>query len=55
MSNIAEQVFGLGIDGGGTQTRWALARASGEIVASGQVAGMTALQMNTDSGVQHIR
>ena len=55
MSTLAEQVFGLGIDGGGTQTRWALARASGEIVASGQVAGMTALQMNTYTGMQYIR
>ena len=46
---------GLGIDAGGTQTRWALARASGEIVADGRVAGMTALLMNTDSGRQHVR
>ena len=46
---------GLGIDAGGTQTRWALADATGEIVASGQVAGLTALQMSTEAGVQHIR
>ena len=47
--------LGLGIDAGGTQTRWALARASGEIVASGEVAGLTALQMGTEQGTQHIR
>ena len=47
--------FGLGIDAGGTQTRWALANANGEIIASGHVAGLTALQMGTDAGTQHIR
>lgn len=47
--------LGLGIDAGGTQTRWALARASGTIVASGQAAGLTALQVSTDAGMQHIR
>ena len=51
---IASHV-GLGIDAGGTQTRWALANASGDIIASGHVAGMTALQMGTDTGTQHIR
>jgi N-acetylglucosamine kinase-like BadF-type ATPase len=47
--------LGLGIDAGGTQTRWALARATGEIIASGHVGGWSALQANSDSGVQHIR
>lgn len=46
---------GLGIDAGGTQTRWALANASGDIIANGHVAGLTALQMSTDGGRQHIR
>ena len=36
----------LGIDAGGTQTRWALADARGEIVAEGEVRGFSALQMN---------
>lgn len=45
---------GLGIDAGGTQTRWALANVEGDIVASGHVAGLTALQMRTDAGTQHI-
>ena len=36
----------LGIDAGGTQTRWALADGHGEIVAEGEVRGFSALQMN---------
>ena len=47
--------MGLGIDAGGTQTRWALASSSGETIASGQVAGLTALQVATESGREHIR
>ena len=46
---------GLGIDAGGTQTRWALADISGKIIAYGQVAGLTGLQMLTESGREHIR
>lgn len=42
--------LGLGIDAGGTQTRWALARADGSIAAEGQVAGLSALQMASESG-----
>ena len=37
--------FGLGIDAGGTQTRWALAAARGTIAAEGAVRGMNALQL----------
>src|SRR5437762_12488571 len=39
-------VLALGIDAGGTETRWALARGSGEIVAEGQVRGFSALQVS---------
>ena len=46
---------GLGIDAGGTQTRWALADVSGMIIADGQVAGLTGLQMLTESGRKHIQ
>ena len=42
--------LGLGIDAGGTQTRWALARADGSIVADGAVDGLSALQMGSESG-----
>lgn len=41
---------GLGIDAGGTQTRWALAETKGDIIASGHVGGMTALQMSSEAG-----
>ncbi|GGY91722.1 N-acetylglucosamine kinase [Pseudoduganella plicata] len=41
---------GLGIDAGGTQTRWALARPDGTVFASGHVAGASALQMASSAG-----
>ena len=46
---------GLGLDAGGTQTRWALAHANGDIIADGAVAGITALQLNSNDGRTHIR
>ena len=46
----AAPVLGLGIDAGGTQTRWALATVDGAIVADGAVAGLSALQMSSDAG-----
>lgn len=42
--------IGLGIDAGGTQTRWALAARDGEILAEGTVAGLSALQMGKPDG-----
>lgn len=42
--------IGLGIDAGGTQTRWALAARDGGILAEGTVAGLSALQMSTPDG-----
>jgi glucosamine kinase len=42
--------LGLGIDAGGTRTRWALATPDGAIVAEGEQGGMSALQMNTADG-----
>ena len=42
--------LGLGIDAGGTRTRWALADRAGAILAEGQVAGLSALQMGSDAG-----
>lgn len=41
--------FGLGIDAGGTRTRWALAQGE-HIVAEGEVAGLSALQMSSVVG-----
>jgi glucosamine kinase len=40
----------LGIDAGGTQTRWALLSLDGEIVGTGFSAGLSGMQMHTDSG-----
>lgn len=47
--------LGLGIDAGGTQTRWALARPDGSIVAEGHVAGLSALQMGNADGRAAVR
>ena len=49
-TNTDTAVLGLGIDAGGTQTRWALATGDGTIVADGAVAGLSALQMSSDAG-----
>ena len=35
----------LGLDAGGTETRWALAQVSGEILAEGRVAGFSAIDL----------
>jgi glucosamine kinase len=45
-----DAVWGLGIDAGGTQTRWCLMNASGEIVSHGQVRGLSALLLSSESG-----
>ena len=47
--------IGLGIDAGGTSTRWALAASDGSIIAEGQVAGLSALQMNSEDGREALR
>ncbi len=47
--------LGLGIDAGGTQTRWALANGAGEIVAEGHVAGLSATQMGDTRGRDAVR
>lgn len=47
--------LGLGIDAGGTQTRWALARPDGALVAEGVVDGLSALQMATPEGRLSLR
>ncbi len=49
-TNTDTAVLGLGIDAGGTQTRWALATGDGTIVADGAVEGLSALQMGSDAG-----
>lgn len=40
----------LGIDAGGTQTRWALAGADGALLAEGHVGGLSYLQLSSEAG-----
>ncbi len=47
--------LGLGIDAGGTRTRWALASPAGELVAEGSVAGLSAVQLASKAGQQAVR
>ncbi len=49
-----ESGMGLGIDAGGTQTRWALAAPGGKLVAEGNVPGLSALQMSSAAGRQTV-
>ncbi|MFY8084679.1 MAG: N-acetylglucosamine kinase [Rubrivivax sp.] len=41
---------GLGLDAGGTQTRWALALASGQTLAEGSVPPFSGTQVHTEAG-----
>ena len=41
---------GLGLDAGGTQTRWALATADGQLVAQGQGASISGAQLASEEG-----
>lgn len=45
---------GLGLDAGGTQTRWALADAGGQVLARGSVAGFSGQQAHTAAGRRHL-
>ncbi|MBQ5949887.1 N-acetylglucosamine kinase [Massilia sp. ST3] len=51
----AHEGLGLGIDAGGTQTRWALAAPGGHILAEGTVDGLSALQMASSEGRGTVR
>ena len=42
--------LGLGLDVGGTSTRWALARADGQMLAEGEAAGFSGQQMASSPG-----
>jgi len=48
--NDASNDLGLGLDVGGTQTRWALARGDGSVVAMGAVGGFSGPQAGTVVG-----
>lgn len=47
--------LGLGIDAGGTATRWALAAPAGQILAEGAMPGLSALQMQSEPGRAALR
>ena len=51
----SNSALGLGIDAGGTRTRWALATRAGEIVGEGQGEGLSALQMTGAAGRQAVQ
>lgn len=58
MSNLtieADSGPGLGIDAGGTRTRWALAARDGKVLAEGEVAGLSALQMGSAAGRESVQ
>lgn len=46
---------GLGIDAGGSQSRWALAGPDGAVIAEGAVPGFSALQMGSESGQKTVQ
>ncbi len=46
--------LGLGLDAGGTQTRWALAAPDGQLLAEGSVDGFTALQLRQPGGAADV-
>jgi glucosamine kinase len=49
------RAIGLGIDAGGTQTRWALVADGATLLADGMAPGLTALQLGSSDGRAHMR
>ena len=47
--------FALGIDAGGTHTRWALLSREGTPIGTGYAAGLSGIQMHTDTGRATVR
>lgn len=50
MNDEQASLPGLGLDAGGTQTRWALADATGALLAQGSAAGISGLQLDHAEG-----
>jgi glucosamine kinase len=48
-------MIGVGIDAGGTATRWIALNDDGSTLADGSVAGLTALMLHTDAGVKTLK
>ena len=55
MTSPATQALQLGLDAGGTQTRWAVADASGALQAEGIAASLGGLQLHSAEGREHWR
>ena len=51
----SDRTLGLGIDAGGTETRWALSDPAGAIVAEGAVVGLSALMMAKPAGREQVQ
>lgn len=49
-SSVLGSGLGVGLDAGGSRTRWAVCNAQGAMLAQGSVAGMSGLQMQSDAG-----
>jgi len=49
-STSTAPLFGLGLDVGGTQCRWALTAGNGDLLAQGVAPGWTALQLGSEAG-----
>lgn len=54
MSEAVAPALGLGLDVGGTSTRWALARADGSVLAEGKASGFSGQQMASGSGRERV-
>lgn len=54
MNKSTALALGLGLDVGGTSTRWALARADGSVLAEGQASGFSGQQMASGSGRERV-
>jgi glucosamine kinase len=48
-------MIGVGIDAGGTTTRWIALHEDGRVFSEGNIAGLTALMLHTDVGVSKLK
>jgi glucosamine kinase len=51
----APNTLGLGLDAGGTTTRWLLLDSTHNVVAEGKVAGLSGLHLSNELGVRRLR
>jgi glucosamine kinase len=54
MSGLPRSALAIGIDAGGTQTRWCVMDAAKNIVAEGAACGLSALMLNNTEGMQEL-